>query len=88
MRVRLTDGTHEIELDTGRAHPPLPEIEATLGRLLDRLRATPEQPDQGQPFGFTSRDLDGVALDSTTERAEPYDDGRDQDDDDTEDEQQ
>lgn len=86
MRVRLSDGTHEIELDTGDT--PLPEIEATLGRLLDRLRGTPEQPDQGQPFGFTGRDLDGVALDSTTERAEPYDDGRDTEYDETEDEQQ
>ncbi|MFD9212078.1 hypothetical protein ACFVY9_02960 [Streptomyces sp. NPDC059544] len=87
MRVRLSDGTHEIEVDTGRAgDTALPEIEATLGRLLDRLRGTPEQPDREQPFGFTGRDLDGVALDSSTERAEPYDDGRDQDDE-TEDEQ-
>ncbi|MEW1867029.1 hypothetical protein AB0420_02325 [Streptomyces caelestis] len=94
MRVRLTDGQYEIELDTdppadtdtphprrtpGRHNTPppttptLPEIEATLGRLLDHLRRT---PDRRQPFGFTGRDLDGVSLDSNTERAEPHDDGR------------
>jgi hypothetical protein len=84
MRVRPSDGTHEIEIDTDT---PLAEIEATLGRLLDRLRATAEQPHQSPPFGFTGRDLDGVSLDSSTERAERYDDGRDQDDE-TEDKQQ
>lgn len=75
MRVRLSDGTHEIEIETRGI--PLPDVEATAGRLLDRLRGatTDDQAEQQQPFGF-SRDLDGVSLDSTTERAEPYDDGR------------
>ncbi|MFI9600342.1 hypothetical protein ACIHCX_10755 [Streptomyces sp. NPDC052043] len=81
MRVHLTDGTHEIEIDARGVQ--LPDVEATAGRLLDRLRGTTadEQTEQQQPFGF-GRDLDGVSLDSSTERAEPYDDGRDQDDED------
>ncbi|MGW1587307.1 hypothetical protein [Streptomyces sp. NPDC002386] len=93
MRVHLSDGTHEIEIEAdGRGAPTLHEIEQTAARLLDRLRTTPttEPEPERKPFGFARRDqdggsLDGVALDSSTERAEPYDDDRsdeyDEDDD-------
>ncbi|MFI1467632.1 hypothetical protein [Streptomyces wuyuanensis] len=80
VRVRLSDGTHEIEVEANDT--PLPDVEAAADRLLDRLRGTStDHPEHEQPFGF-GRNLDGISLDSSTERAEPYDDGRDQDDED------
>jgi hypothetical protein len=81
MRVRLTDGTHEVEIKAkGYSRRRLDDTEAAALRILDALRSTePAQP--GTAFGFAP----DVTLDSSTERAEPYDDGRDQDDEDTED---
>jgi hypothetical protein len=86
MRVRLTDGKHEVEISIessakGKSRHRLDDVENAALRILDALRA--EQPTQpGTTFGFTAEHtLDGVSLDSSAERAEPYDDGRDQDDD-------
>ncbi|GAA3527720.1 hypothetical protein [Streptomyces osmaniensis] len=78
MRVRLTDGTHEVEIKAkGYSRRRLDDAEAAALRMLDALRADrPTEP--GTTFGFTP----DVVLDSTAERAEPYDDGRDQDDED------
>lgn len=64
MRVRLTDGTRRVDIQT---HPdeqtPLDHIEAAALRLLAALDVEPE-PEQPNPIGF-------VALDSTIERADP-----------------
>lgn len=78
MRVRLTDGTHEVEIKAkGYSRRRLDDAEAAALRMLDALRA--DQPTQpGVQFGFTP----DVTLGADTERAEPYDDGRDQDDED------
>jgi hypothetical protein len=78
MRVRLTDGQHEIEIKAkGYSRRRLDDVEAAALRMLDALRSSePAQP--GTTFGFTP----DTVLDSNTERAEPYDDGRDQDDED------
>ncbi|HEY8985429.1 MAG TPA: hypothetical protein VIU15_38395 [Streptomyces sp.] len=84
MRVRLPDGTCAVEIETrGADAPSLFDVEETAGRLLDRVRGTPGDPIEHEPsrFGFR-RDLDGISLDSSTERAELHDDGRDQDDED------
>ncbi|MFF7171108.1 hypothetical protein [Streptomyces pseudovenezuelae] len=77
MRVRLTDGTHEIEIETddgpkSKGHRRrLDDVENAALRILDALRD--ERPTRrGVTFGFTP----DAALDSTVERAEPYDDGR------------
>lgn len=78
MRVRLTDGTREVEITTP-SRTPLPQIEDTARRLYALTSPNPEQ-DSTAGFGF-GRDLDGVSLDSNTERAEPYDNGRDTDED-------
>ncbi|MFF9690243.1 hypothetical protein [Streptomyces sp. NPDC014623] len=91
MRVRLTDGTREIEISTapGELHT-LPDIEATALRLLHSLtpQTTPHPDDDAPrpPFGYTpptpiDTPLDGISLSSDTERAEPYaEPGRDEDD--------
>ncbi|MFF9088636.1 hypothetical protein ACF1BE_19830 [Streptomyces sp. NPDC014991] len=79
MRVRLSDGTREVEVeaDTG----PKDDTARSLALLADTARrlyetvAPPTAPDRPTPFGY-GRDLDGISLDATTERAEPYDDGR------------
>ncbi|MGO4630513.1 hypothetical protein AB4225_06150 [Streptomyces sp. 2RAF24] len=87
MRVRITDGTREVELASRRA--TLPELEATALRLLAAIPPvgddnTPTPDDDTPhphpaPLGFT---LDGVSLSSDTERAEPYvEPGREHDDD-------
>lgn len=84
MRIRLTDGTHEVEIKAkGYRRRRLDDAEASALRMLDALRST-EPTNAGRTFGFTpSHGLDGVALDSTTERAEPFleadcdDDGED-----------
>jgi hypothetical protein len=85
MRVRLTDGQHEVEIQAkGYSRRQLDDAEAAALRILDALRS--DQPEQrGTTFGFTAdHTLDGTALDSSTERADPYDEGRDQDDEDDE----
>ncbi|MFD0078219.1 hypothetical protein ACFVIY_37960 [Streptomyces sp. NPDC127166] len=94
MRLHLTDGTLGIEIDTppGRGAPSLRDIEDTARRLIDHMRAphpdSTHPADDTHPFGFTHRTaadddtaLDGIALGSDTERAEPYiEPGRDLDD--------
>ncbi|MEV6836783.1 hypothetical protein AB0N17_20125 [Streptomyces sp. NPDC051133] len=83
MRVRLTDGQHEVEIKAkGSSRRRLDDVENAALRILDALRA--EQPVRpGTTFGFTAdTSLDGVSLDSSTERAEPYDDQVDGDEDD------
>ncbi|MFE9624278.1 hypothetical protein [Streptomyces sp. NPDC006527] len=92
MRVRLTDGTHEVEIKVeGYSRRRLDDIEAAALRILDALRGTPPPTTTPPaPFGFTRTTpgdpaLDGVSLDSSTERAEPYDDGRGDEYDDDED---
>lgn len=67
MRVRLTDGTREVEI-RAPSSTPLPTLEDTARRLLTALGDTDPDTEQPRTFGFGS--LDGVALDSTTERAE------------------
>ncbi|WP_405911352.1 hypothetical protein OG529_04335 [Streptomyces longwoodensis] len=77
MRVRLTDGTHEVEIEVddqpkgkGRRRC-LDDVENAALRILDALRD--RQPtNRGTTFGF----VPDVVLDSSTDRAEPYDDGR------------
>ncbi|MET9729246.1 hypothetical protein ABZZ79_00845 [Streptomyces sp. NPDC006458] len=78
MRIRLSDGTHEVEIKAkGYSRRRLDDAENAALRMLDALRS--EQPtERGMTFGFAP----GAALDSSTERADPYDDGRDQDDED------
>ncbi|WP_030670656.1 hypothetical protein [Streptomyces rimosus] len=82
MRIRISDGTHEVEIEeAGKAAPPLADLEAAAGRLLVQLRQSDAgEPVPRAPFGFDNT-LDGASLDSSTERAEPYDDGRDYEDD-------
>ncbi|MDX3839568.1 hypothetical protein [Streptomyces europaeiscabiei] len=84
MRIRLTDGKHEVEIKAkGYSRRRLDDAEASALRMLDALRST-EPTNAGTTFGFTrGHSLDGVALDSTTERAERFleadrdDDGED-----------
>lgn len=72
MRIRLSDGTHEVEIKAkGYSRRRLDDAENAALRILDALRS--DQPTQpGTTFGFAP----DAALDSSTERAEPYDDGR------------
>ncbi|MEV5911080.1 hypothetical protein AB0M00_19530 [Streptomyces chartreusis] len=72
MRVRLTDGPIEVEIKAkGSSRRRLDDVEAAALRMLDALRS--DQPtERGTTFGFTP----DAVLDSSTERAEPYDDGR------------
>lgn len=74
MRVRLTDGTREIEITTdGTADDPplLRQIERTARRLLDAM-PTPPHHAAPQRFGFGRQlDLDRVSLDSSLERSDP-----------------
>lgn len=81
MRIRLTDGTHEVEIKAkGYSRRRLDHAEASALRMLDALRST-EPTDPGKTFGFTpGHSLDGVALDSTTERAEPFSEADREDD--------
>lgn len=80
MRVRLSDGTHEVEIKAkGYSRRRLDDAEAAALRMLDALR-DPQPAQSGTTFGF----VPDVVLDSSTERAEPYDDGRDEDDEDDE----
>ena len=72
MRIRLTDGTHEVEIRSkGYSRRKLDDAEASALRMLDALRAT-GPTNAGTQFGFTAdHTLDGVSLDSATERADP-----------------
>ncbi|MFM9637617.1 hypothetical protein [Streptomyces turgidiscabies] len=84
MRVRLTDGTREVEIRTdGTADdaPLLRQIERTARRLLAAM-PTPPHHAAPQRFGFGRQlDLDRVALDSVAERADPEPDFEDEGDD-------
>lgn len=76
MRVRLTDGTREVDIKTdGAADDPalLRQIERTARRLYAAL---PTEPTVSRsPFGFGRHlDLDGVALGSQAELADQDDD--------------
>ncbi|MFJ8855254.1 hypothetical protein [Streptomyces sp. NPDC102437] len=71
MRVRLTDGTREIDISTNPGEQTtLEQIEATAIRLLTALDSEPADEQHRTPIGFTALDLDRVSLDSTTERAD------------------
>ncbi|AZM53326.1 hypothetical protein DMA15_12620 [Streptomyces sp. WAC 01529] len=86
MRVRLTDGTREVEIRTdGSTDDPalLRQIERTARRLLDAMPAPPHTTSP-TPFGFGRQlDLDRVALDSTLERSDQDEDDLDDEDDET-----
>ncbi|MFJ2249430.1 hypothetical protein ACIQGT_40390 [Streptomyces sp. NPDC093108] len=70
MRVRLTDGTRQIDISTNPdEQTTLDQVEATAIRLLTALDCEPTD-EQHAPIGFTALDLDRVSLDSTTERAD------------------
>ncbi|THA56115.1 hypothetical protein [Streptomyces sp. A1136] len=71
MRIRLTDGTRHIDIQA--ADTPLTQLEATALHLLAALPpplTDPPDTPQPHPIGFTC-DVQGVSLDSTTERADP-----------------
>ncbi|MDX3488311.1 hypothetical protein [Streptomyces sp. ID05-18] len=74
MRVRLTDGTREVDINTGPDEQhALDQIEATALRLLTTLdREQPVDDEQHRtPIGFTPQPtLDGVALSADTERSD------------------
>jgi hypothetical protein len=83
VRIRISDGIREIEIKAkGYSRRRLDDAENAALRLLDALRS--EQPTQpGTEFGFTAdRSLDGISLDSSTERADPCTDEVDHDEDD------
>lgn len=87
MRVRLTDGSREVEIRTdGSTDDPalLRQIERTARRLLDAMPA-PQPITSTTAFGFARQlDLDRVSLDSTTERSDQDDEPElDDEDDDT-----
>ncbi|WP_030747603.1 hypothetical protein [Streptomyces sp. NRRL F-5135] len=77
MRVRLTDGTREIDIrtDPGEQQPTLDQIEATAIRLLTALDHEPADTEPKRtPIGFTAQcDLDRVSLDSAIERSDQDD---------------
>ncbi|WP_405964834.1 hypothetical protein OG713_34865 [Streptomyces sp. NBC_00723] len=80
MRIRISDGAREVEIKSkGYSRRKLDDAENAALRLLDALRT--EQPAKpGATFGFASElVLDGVSLDSSTERAEPGDVDGDED---------
>ncbi|MDX3027490.1 hypothetical protein [Streptomyces scabiei] len=84
MRIRITDGTHEVEIKAkGYSRRKLDDAEAAALRMLEALRDPRPTDTTGTSFGFTTgQALDGVALDSSTERAEPHaEPGRDEPDD-------
>lgn len=85
MRVRLSDGTREVEIRAAGSEPALlRQAERTARRLLDAMPADTEPtPSNGSPIGF-GRELDGVSLDSTIERVD-QDDEPELDDDQDED---
>lgn len=67
MHVRITDGTREVVLEAEGT--TLRTMEATALRLFHAMPDPSSEevpPGTAHPIGFT---LDGVALDSNTERA-------------------
>ncbi|MEU9470436.1 hypothetical protein AB0D78_28230 [Streptomyces avermitilis] len=68
MRIRITDGTHDVEIKAkGYSRSRLDAAENAALRLLDALRdQQPAQPTTR--FGFSA----DVTLDSSNERSEPY----------------
>ncbi|MDV6290313.1 hypothetical protein R2F25_30355 [Streptomyces sp. UP1A-1] len=86
MRIRIT---LDIRTTPRRAHTPRPTTTPPTDQTPPTPDTTPtteaNTPDTSAPFGFT---LDGTSLSSDTERAEPYDDGRDADYDDEHGDQQ
>ncbi len=69
MRIRLTDGTRRLDIEA--KNTPLADLEATAHRLLAAMPPPPHDPPHTpHPIGFTPS-LDGISLDSTTERAAP-----------------
>ncbi|MYT60140.1 hypothetical protein GTW29_26090 [Streptomyces sp. SID7834] len=72
MRVRLTDGTREVEIRTeADEQHTLDQVEATAVRLLTALDREPTDEQRRTPIGFASQpDVDGVALSSDTERSD------------------
>ncbi|MFJ9468343.1 hypothetical protein [Streptomyces caniferus] len=81
MRVRLTDGQREVEIRAEGDDPRLlRQIERTVRRLLVDL--APQPSPSPSSFGFGKHiDLDGVALDSTIERADQDEPDLDDEDD-------
>lgn len=75
MRIRLTDGTREVEVEADDGTPQ--GLEETALRLFEATH--PSTVEISPSFGF-ARQLDGVTLDSQTERADQYDDHRYEDD--------
>ncbi|MEV8394817.1 MULTISPECIES: hypothetical protein [unclassified Streptomyces] len=76
MRIRLTDGTREVEIRTepGEQQLTLDQVEATAVRLLTALDREPADEPSRTPFGFTAQyDLDRVSLDSLVERSDQDD---------------
>lgn len=83
MRVRLTDGTRDVDIRVKGSTPALlRQAERTARRLLAAMHSEPTTSNGS--FGFGRHlDLDGVALDSTIERADQDNepDHEDEDDD-------
>lgn len=78
MRIRLTDGAREVEVRADRRRTTLREVEDVACRLLAQLREpAPSSAKQVE----TEAEAFGFSLDSNTERAGPYDDGRGYEDD-------
>lgn len=77
MRVRLTDGTREVEIRTDAdEQQTLDQVEAAALRLLTALDREPTNDDEPKrtPIGFAAQhDLDGVALSADTERSDQDD---------------
>ncbi|MFJ7963146.1 hypothetical protein [Streptomyces sp. NPDC096324] len=84
MRIRITDGTNQVEIKAkGYSRRRLDDAEHAALRMLDALRDNATPADTTTRFGFNpDHTLDGVGLDSVTERAEPFDDRRDDEGDD------
>lgn len=83
MRVRLTDGTREVEIRAEGEDEPrlLRQMERTARRLLTAL--TPQHDPTPSAFGFGRHlNLDRIALDSTIERADQDEPDLDDEDDD------
>ncbi|AQW55280.1 hypothetical protein ACIQPP_05520 [Streptomyces violaceusniger] len=70
MRVRLTDGIREVDIRLEGSDPAmLRQAERTARRLLKAMHT---EPTSSSSFGFGRHlDTNGIALDSTIERADP-----------------
>lgn len=71
MHIQLTDGTRAVDIRTPD-DAALSDVEATALRLYAALTETEHDEQDKTAFGY-GRDLQGVALDSATERAEQHD---------------